>query len=379
MAKGEFTIVEAAGQEVRLSNPAKVYFPKPGWTKLDLAQYYLEIADAALVHLRERPTVMKRFVNGIQEEPIWQKRVPKSVPDWLQTATVAFPSGRTAEELVANDAAHLVWAVNLGVIDFNPWPARRDDLDHPDELRVDLDPTPGVGWDAVRRTALVVRDVLAEHGLHGYPKTSGSKGIHVNVRVEPRWDSLEVRRAALALAREVERRAPDLATSKWWKEERHGVFVDYNQNARDRTVASCYSVRPTPDARVSCALHWDEVRDVEPGDLRLDTLPERLRTVGDPAADIDVQPGSLDQLLALARRDEDGGLGDAPWPPHFPKQRDEPKRVQPSRDRDRPTQRGRAGDPQPGGPPPGMRTGGLQRGFGSKPRTGQGHEHEFDE
>ncbi len=379
MAKGEFTIVEAAGQEVRLSNPAKVYFPKPGWTKLDLAQYYLEIADAALVHLRDRPTVMKRFVNGIQEEPIWQKRVPKSVPDWLQTATVAFPSGRTAEELVANDAAHLVWAVNLGVIDFNPWPARRDDLDHPDELRVDLDPTPGVGWDAVRRTALVVRDVLAEHGLHGYPKTSGSKGIHVNVRVEPRWDSLEVRRAALALAREVERRAPDLATSKWWKEERHGVFVDYNQNARDRTVASCYSVRPTPDARVSCALHWDEVRDVEPGDLRLDTLPERLRTVGDPAADIDVQPGSLDQLLALARRDEEGGLGDAPWPPHFPKQRDEPKRVQPSRDRDRPTQRGRAGDPQPGGPPPGMRTGGLQRGFGSKPRTGQGHEHEFDE
>jgi len=377
MAKGEFTIIEAAGQEVRLSNPAKVYFPKPGWTKLDLAQYYLEIADAALVHLRERPTVMKRFVNGIQEEPIWQKRVPKTVPDWLQTATVAFPSGRTAEELVANDAAHLVWAVNLGVIDFNPWPARRDDLDHPDELRVDLDPTPGVGWDAVRRTALVVRDVLAEHGLHGYPKTSGSKGIHVNVRVEPRWDSLEVRRAALALAREVERRAPDLATSKWWKEERQGVFVDYNQNARDRTVASCYSVRPTPDARVSCALHWDEVRDVEPADLRLDTLPERLRTVGDPAADIDVQPGSLDELLALARRDEEGGLGDAPWPPHFPKQKDEPKRVQPSRDRDRPTQRGRAGDPQPGGPPPGL--GGLQRGFGSKPRTGQGHEHEFDE
>ena len=204
------------------------------------------------------------------EEPIWQKRVPQHVPEWLQTATVAFPSGRTAEELVANDEAHLVWAVNLGVIDFNPWPARRSDLDHPDELRVDLDPTPGIGWDAVRRTAMVVRDVLAEHGLRGYPKTSGSKGIHVNVRIEPLWEHLEVRRAALALAREVERRAPDLATSKWWKEERHGVFVDYNQNARDRTVASAYSVRPTPDARVSCALEWDEVPDVEPGDLRID-------------------------------------------------------------------------------------------------------------
>ena len=336
MAKSEYTMLELAGREVRLSNPGKVYFPKPGWTKLDLAEYYVTAADAVLVHVRERPTVMKRFVNGIMEEPIWQKRVPQKVPDWLQTATVAFPSGRTAEELVANDEAHLVWAVNLGVIDFNPWPARRDDLDHPDELRVDLDPTPGITWDAVRRTAMVVRDVLAEHGLRGYPKTSGSKGIHVNVRIEPEWDFLEVRRAALAMAREVERRAPDLATTKWWKEERHGVFVDYNQNARDRTVASGYSVRPTPDARVSCALEWDEVPDAEPGELRIDTVPERLRAVGDPAADIDLSPGSLDQLLDLARRDEEGGLGDAPWPPHFPKQRGEPKRVQPSRDRDRP-------------------------------------------
>jgi bifunctional non-homologous end joining protein LigD len=379
MAKGEHTIIEVEGREVRVSNPSKVYFPKPGWKKLDVAEYYLAVAEAALVHLRERPTVMKRFVNGIMEEPIWQKRVPRNVPDWLQTATVAFPSGRTAEELVANDAAHLVWAVNLGVIDFNPWPARRDDLDHPDELRVDLDPTPGIGWDDVRRTAMVVRDVLSEHGLRGYPKTSGSKGIHVNVRIEPRWDFLGVRRAALALAREVERRAPDLATSKWWKEERHGVFVDYNQNARDRTVASGYSVRPTPDARVSCALRWEEVPDVEPADLRLDTVPDRLGTLGDPAVDIDEHPGSLDQLLELARRDEEEGLGDAPWPPHFPKQKGEPKRVQPSRDRDRPTQRGRAGDPQPGGPPPGVRTGGLQRGFGSKPRTGQGHEDEFED
>ena len=375
MAKSEYTTIEAAGREVRLSNPGKVYFPKPGWTKLDLAQYYLDMADATLVHVRERPTVMKRFVNGIREEPIWQKRVPKNIPEWLQTATVAFPSGRTAEELVANDAAHLVWAVNLGVIDFNPWPARRADLDHPDELRVDLDPTPGIGWDDVRRTAMVVRDVLEEHGLRGYPKTSGSKGMHVNVRIEPRWSFLEVRRAALALAREVERRAPDLATSKWWKEERHGVFVDYNQNARDRTVASAYSVRPTPDARVSAPLEWDEVPAAEPGDLRLDTARERLAAVGDPAADIDENAGSLDALHELARRDEEEGLGDAPWPPHFPKQKDEPKRVQPSRDRDRPTHRGRAGDPQPGGPPPGVS---LQRGFGSKPRTGQGYEEEFD-
>jgi DNA ligase D-like protein (predicted polymerase) len=329
-AKTEYTMLEVAGREVRLSNPGKVYFPKPGWTKLDLVEYYLTAADAVLVHLRERPTVMKRFVNGINEEPIWQKRVPKNLPEWLQTATVAFPSGRTAEELVANDEAHLAWAVNLGVIDFNPHPVRRGDLDHPDELRVDLDPTPEVGWAEVRKTAMVVNEVLIEHGLRGYPKVSGSKGIHVNVRIEPIHDYIEVRRAALALAREVERRAPDLATSKWWKEERHGVFVDYNQNARDRTVASGYSVRPTPDARVSCALAWDEVPDAEPGDLRLDTVPERLKTVGDPAADIDLVPGSLDALLDLARRDEEGGLGDAPWPPHFPKQRGEPKRVQPT-------------------------------------------------
>ena len=264
-----------------------------------------------------------------------------------------------------------MWAVNLGVIDFNPWPARRSDLDHPDELRVDLDPTPGVGWDDVRRTAMVVRDVLAEHGLRGYPKTSGSKGIHVNVRIEPRWEHLEVRRAALALAREVERRAPDLATSKWWKEERHGVFVDYNQNARDRTVASGYSVRPTPDARVSCALEWDEVPDVEPGDLRIDTVPERLRHGRRPGRRHRRRsPDRSTRCTTSRAATRRAGLGDAPWPPHFPKQRGEPKRVQPSRDRDRPTQRGRAGDPQPGGPPPGVTP---QRGFGSKPRTGQGY------
>ena len=330
MAKAEHVVLEIAGHEVRLSNPDKVYFPKPGWTKRDLVDYYLAVADAALVHLRDRPTVMKRFVKGIEEDPIWQKRVPKNTPDWLQTATVSFPSGRTATELCPNDAAHLAWAVNLGVIDFNPWPARRDDLDHPDELRVDLDPTPEASFADVRRVALVVRDVLHEYGLRGFPKTSGSRGIHVYVRIEPDWDFTEVRRAALALGREVERRAPSLATTAWWKEERHGVFIDYNQNARDRTIASAYSVRPTEDARVSTPLEWDEVADVEPADLTLKTVPARFQKL-DPSAEIDKKPERLDSLLDLARRDEEGGLGDAPWPPHFPKQKDEPRRVQPSR------------------------------------------------
>jgi bifunctional non-homologous end joining protein LigD len=382
MAKSDHIMLEAAGREIRLSSPGKVYFPKPGITKLDLANYYLEMADAAVNHLRDRPTVMKRFVKGIAEEPIWQKRVPKNIPDWLQTATVAFPSGRTAEELCPNDAAHLLWAVQLGVIDFNPWPARRADLDHPDELRVDLDPTPEASWDDVRKVAMVVKEVLEEHELRGYPKTSGSKGIHVNVRIEPRWTFTEVRRAALALAREVERRS-ELASSKWWKEERHGVFVDYNQNARDRTVASAWSVRPTPDARVSTPLAWEDVPDVDPRELRLDTVPALVKANGDPSADIDEHAGSLDALHALADRDEAEGLGDAPWPPHFRKQDNEPKRVQPSRDADRPKQRGRAGDPQPGGPPPGVtlqqsQGGGSQRGFGSKYRTGQGTEEDWE-
>src|SRR6266508_6542554 len=378
-AKSKYTTIEVAGREVRLSNPDKIFFPKPKFTKLDLVEYYVAVEDAAVNQLRERPGTMKRFVDGVGGEFFFQKRVPKGAPDWLQTATFTFPSGRSATELVANDGAHLAWAVNLGVVDFNPHPVRRSDLDNPDELRVDLDPQAGVRWNTVRKVAMCAKEVLEEHGLVGYPKTSGSRGIHVNVRIEPRWDYIEVRRAALALAREVERRLPKNATSKWWKEERHGVFVDYNQNARDRTIASGYSVRPVPDARVCCPIEWDEVPDVDPAELRLDTVPNRLRKSGDPAADIDRHAGSLDQLLDLARRDEEGGLGDAPWPPHFPKQRGEPKRVQPSRDRDRPTQRGRAGDPQPGGPPPGVQTGGLQRGFGSKPRTGQGYEHEFDD
>jgi len=332
MAK-EATTIEAAGREVRLSSPSKVYFPEPRLTKRDLAEYYVAVADAACLHLRERPTTMKRFPGGVTEDFFFQKRVPRGAPEWLQTATVKFPSGRSATELCANDAAHLVWAVNLGVIDFNPWPARRADLDHPDELRVDLDPTPESSFDEVREVALVVREVLADHDLLGFPKTSGSRGIHVNVRVEPRWDFTEVRRAALALAREVERRSK-LATSKWWKEERHGVFVDYNQNARDRTVASAWSVRPTLDARVSTPIEWDEVADVEPAELRLDTVPARLAERGDPSAAIDEIAHSLEPLLELADRDEAEGLGDAPWPPHFRKQKGEPKRVQPSKARD---------------------------------------------
>ncbi len=327
----DHTTIEVAGHEVRLSNPAKVFFPQSGITKLDLVNYYLAVP--VINHLHDRPTVLKRYVDGAAGKPFFQKRVPDSAPPWIETATVTFPSGRSARELLPNDAAHLVWAINLGVIDWNPWPVRASDLDHPDELRVDLDPTPQASWDDVRRVALVVRDVLCDHELTGFPKTSGSRGIHVNVRIEPEHGFTEVRRAALALAREVERRAPELATSKWWKEERHGVFVDYNQNARDRTVASAYSVRPVPDARVSAPLEWDEVPDVEPGDLRLDTVPARLAQRGDPSAEIDVHAGSLSALLDLARRDEEDGLGDAPWPPHFAKQRGEPKRVQPSRAR----------------------------------------------
>ena len=341
MARSEHTTIEVAGREVRLSNPAKVFFPAAGLTKLDLVNYYVECEGAVVAHLRERPTVLKRWVDGVGGEPFFQKRVPESAPEWLQTATVTFPSGRSARELVPNDAAHLAWGVNLGVIDWNPWPVRRSDLDHPDELRVDLDPGPGVSWDEVRQVALCVRAVLDEHGLTGYPKTSGSRGIHVNVRVRAEHDFTGVRRAALALAREVERRMPGRATSAWWKEQRQGVFIDYNQNARDRTVASAYSVRALPDARVSCPLEWAEVPDAEPEDLRLDTVPERLRRVGDPSAAIDLAPQSLGALLELAARDEREGLGDAPWPPHFAKQRGEPRRVAPSRARGQ----GRGGQP----------------------------------
>jgi bifunctional non-homologous end joining protein LigD len=331
--KGEHAVVEVSGRELRVSNPGKLFFPQAGLTKIDLVNYYVECEEATVRHLRDRPTVMKRWVDGVEGKPFFQKRVPDTAPEWLQTATVTFPSGRHARELVPNDAAHLVWGVNLGVIDWNPWPVRRADLDHPDELRVDLDPGPEVPFAEVREVALVVRDVLDEHGLRGFPKTSGSRGLHIYVRLVPEQSFEEVRRAALALAREVERRMPGRATSRWWKEEREGVFIDYNQNARDRTVASAYSVRAVPDARVSCPLEWDEVPDVEPAELSLLTVPARLRERGDPSAGIDDDPGKLDGLLELAARDERDGLGDAPWPPHFRKQRNEPPRVQPSRAR----------------------------------------------
>jgi DNA ligase D-like protein (predicted polymerase) len=329
----DHTTIEAAGHEVKVSNPQKIFFPELGVTKLDLVNYYLELAGPVLNQLRGRPTHLKRFVNGAAEDPFFQKRIPDNAPPWLETATVTFPSGRVATVLAPADEAHLVWGVNLGVIDWNPWQVRSPELDHPDELRVDLDPTPEASWDDIRQVALVVRDVLADHGLTGFPKTSGSRGIHVYARIRPEHEFNDVRRAAVALAREVERRAPDRATSKWWKEERHGVFVDYNQNIRDRTIASAYSVRPTPDARVSTPLTWDEVPDVEQGELRIDTVPSRVAERGDPAADIDAHAGSLDRLLELARRDEENGLPDAPWPPHFKKQAGEPKRVQPSRAR----------------------------------------------
>ena len=331
MADEDAVVLEVCGHELRVSKPDKLYFPKPGFSKLDLVNYYIECETVVVRHLRERPTVMKRWVEGVEGKPFFQKRVPSGAPDWLQTATVTFPSGRSARELVPNDAAHLVWGANLGVIDWNPWPVRRSDLDRPDELRIDLDPDESLPFAQVRDVTLTVREVLEEHKLRGYPKTSGSRGMHVFVRIVPDYPFGEVRRAALALAREVERRMPGKATSRWWKEEREGVFIDYNQNARDRTVASAYSVRAVPDALVSCPLEWDEVSDVEPDQLRLDTVPARLRERGDPSADIDEHPGSLASLLELAARDEREGLGDAPWPPHFRKQDGEPRRVQPSR------------------------------------------------
>jgi DNA ligase D-like protein (predicted polymerase) len=333
VAKAQTTVLEAAGREVVITNPDKVFFPKAGHTKLDLANYYTAVAEGALRGIAARPIVLKRYVNGAEGEPFYQKRAPEQHPDWIETVELSFPSGRTAREIVVRDAAQLLWIVNLGCIDLNPHPVRADDLDHPDELRIDLDPTPGVAWDDVRRVALIVRDVLVERGLTGWPKTSGSRGMHVNVRIERRWTFGEVRRAALAVAREVERRAPEIATSKWWKEERHGVFLDYNQNAKDRTVASAWSVRPTPDARVSMPLEWDEVPDCDPAAFTLVTAPARFAERGDASAGIDESAGSLDGLLELSAEQEAAGLGDAPWPPHYRKQRGEPPRVAPSKRR----------------------------------------------
>jgi DNA ligase D-like protein (predicted polymerase) len=333
VAKEPSVTLEVDGRTVTVTNPSKVFFSARGETKLDLVSYYVAVGEGALRGVLERPTVLKRYPNGAEGEFFFQKRVPANRPDWLETVTVSFPSGRSAEELCPTDVAHLAWAANAGCIDLNPWAVRRSDVDHPDELRIDLDPQPGVPFDDVRRTALLAREVLADHGgLVGWPKTSGSRGIHVNVRIEPSWDFLQVRRAALALGREIERRAPGLATTAWWKEERgDAVFVDYNQNARDRTVASVYSVRANPEGRVSCPLTWDEVADVEPADLTIATVPARFAERGDVGAGIDDVEHSLEALLELSRRDEAEGLGDAPWPPNFAKQAGEPKRVQPSR------------------------------------------------
>jgi bifunctional non-homologous end joining protein LigD len=326
-------IVEVAGRAVSVSNPGKVFFPRSGHTKLDMVRYYLSVADGALRGVAGRPMVLKRFVNGAEGEAFFQKRAPESRPDWIDTVELRFPSGRTAVEVVPRDTAALVWAVNLGCIDLNPHPVRADDLEHPDELRVDLDPVPGVDWPQIRQVALVAREVLADHGLAGWPKTSGSRGFHIYARITRQWDFAQVRRAAVALAREVERRAPDLATAKWWKEERHGVFIDYNQNAKDRTVASAYSVRPTPDARVSTPLAWSEVPGCEPDAFTIDTVPDRVARLGDPWQDMDESAGSLEPLLTLADRDEAAGLPDAPWPPHYDKQAGEAPRVQPSKRR----------------------------------------------
>ena len=325
-------ILTIDGREVRISNPHKPYFSQGvALTKLEIVQYFQAVAPGALAGIRNRPITLKRFVNGAHADPFYQKRAPSPRPDWLRTVTLAFPSGRTAEEIVVDDAAGLAWVVNLGCIELHPHAVRADDLDHPDELRIDLDPGPGVAFADVRRVALEAQALLEEAGLRGWPKTSGSRGIHVNVRIEPRWSFVEVRRAALAFSREIERRVPKLATSKWWKEERHGVFLDYNQNAKDRTTASAYSVRPLPDARVSAPLEWAEVPDCDPADFTVQTMPARFAAVGDLHAGMDENRGSLELLLDLAAHDEAAGLEDAPWPPHFAKGEDEPARVSPSR------------------------------------------------
>jgi len=333
VAKNETAeVLSIEGREVRITHPDKLYFSKQTrLTKLQLVQYYLSVAPAALSGIRDRPLVLKRFVNGAEGEAFYQKRAPTERPDWLRTVTLAFPSGRTAEEIVVDDAAGLAWVVNLGCIELHPHPVRAQNMEHPDELRVDLDPGPGTGWSDVCAVALEVKSFLEEMGLRGWPKTSGSRGMHINVRIEPRWTFTDVRRAALALSRTIEERAPAIATSKWWKEERHGVFLDYNQNAKDRTTCSAYSVRPVPDARVSTPLSWDEVAGSDPAAFTVFTVPERFGRLGDPHAGMDQSPGTLERLLELADQHDKAGLGDAPWPPHFRKTATEGKRAAPSR------------------------------------------------
>jgi len=333
VAKTEHETIDVAGRSVAVSNPGKVLFPRAGYTKMDVARYYLAVADGALRGAGGRPNVLVRYPNGIDGEFFYQKRAPASRLPWIEVVTLSFPSGRTAEEVVPRDAATLVWMANLACLELHPHPVRAEDLDHPDELRVDLDPVPGVTWEEVRRVAQVVHETLTDFGLTGWPKTSGSRGIHVYVRIEPRWTFPQVRRAALAFAREVERRAPSLATSKWWKEERHGVFLDYNQNAKDRTIAAAYSIRPKPDARVSAPLAWTEIDSCDPADFTLATMPRRFAEIGDRHEAIDERHFSIEALLELSARHEKDGLGDAPWPPQYRKQPGEPTRVQPSRRR----------------------------------------------
>jgi DNA ligase D-like protein (predicted polymerase) len=329
---GELLVV--GGREVRITHPQKSYFSKQvQLSKLDIVRYYLSVAPGALSGIADRPIVLKRFVDGAEGEAFYQKRAPADHPSWLRTVTLSFPSGRTAKELVVDDAAGLAWIVNLGCIELHPHPVRSGDLDHPDELRVDLDPGPGVTWADVRTVALEVNAFLAEMGLRGWPKTSGSRGLHINVRIHPRWTFPQVRRAAVALSRAVEKRIPALASSKWWKEERHGVFLDYNQNAKDRTTCSAYSVRPLPDARVSTPLDWREVPDCDPADFTVATVPQRFAELGNPHTRMNEEPGSLEKLLELAAADESAGLADAPWPPHFRKMEGEAARVAPSRAR----------------------------------------------
>jgi DNA ligase D-like protein (predicted polymerase) len=333
MAEPKKVVLEVAGREVAISNPGKLFFPRTGHTKLDMVRYYLAVAPGALAGVGGRPMALKRFVNGAEGEAFFQKRAPDKRPDWIGTVELRFPSGRTADEVVVSDEAALAWVINLGCIDLNPHPVRAADVDHPDELRVDLDPVPGVEWPQIRDVAMVAAGVLADFGLTGWPKTSGSRGLHVYARIVPHWSFGDVRRAAVSVAREIERRAPELATSKWWKEERHGVFVDYNQNAKDRTVASAYSIRPVPDARVSTPLTWAEVPTCDPAEYTIDTVPARFAALGDPWAGMDEAAGSLDGLLELAARDEAAGVPDAPWPPHYEKQTGEAPRVQPSKRR----------------------------------------------
>jgi len=330
--KQEAEVLKIDGREVQVTNPDKLYFSRDvKLTKLEVVQYYLSVAEGAVRGARDRPNMLKRFVNGAEAPPFYQKRAPDNKPEWLRTVTLSFPSGRTADEVVVDDAAGLAWIVNLGCIELHPHPVRTNDLDHPDELRIDLDPIPGVKWEQVRTVALEAKNLMDEMGLRGFAKTSGSRGMHVNARIQQKWPFTEVRRAALAFSREIERRLPKLATSKWWKEERHGVFLDYNQNAKDRTTCSAYSIRPLPDARVSTPLRWEEVPDSDPEDFTVLTVPKRFADIGDPNEAMDDFAGSLDKLLELADRDEASGLGDAPWPPHFRKMEGEGMRVAPSR------------------------------------------------